>query len=155
MAVAEGVADFVGGELADSEKGHLQGFGGVFLVFLICADHTFGDEEILADALGAEGDSSFDDFAGAGVCDGPTGGPAASGAVDPVDDVIANVPRVGVFGEQFDLEGVAVADGFEGLVPPAAAFEEGGADGLGGAAIDVIDDRLDGIADFGVGVFLL
>ncbi len=38
------------------------------------------------------------------------------------------------------------AGGLEGLIPPARAFEQSGADGLGGAAVDVVLDGGDGFA---------
>ena len=98
---------------------------------------------------------ALDDFAGTRIDDACAVRPAASGAVDPLDHVVAEVHGVGVFGQEFDAEGVFVAGGFEGLVPPAGAFEEGGADGFGRAAIEVIDDGFYGFAEFCGGIFFL
>jgi hypothetical protein len=40
------------------------------------------------------------------------------------------------------------------LIPPAGAFEESGADGLGGAAVNVVLDGCDGFAGVGAGGIL-
>ncbi len=107
----------------------------------------FGDEVVLAAAEGAEGDVALDDLAGAGVADGGAVAPAAGVAVDPLDDVVADVHGVGAGGEDVDLEGSgSPAGGLECLVPPARAFDERGADGLGGSAVDVVLDGSDGDA---------
>ena len=68
--------------------------------------------------------------------------------MDPLDHVVADVHGVGVGGEDVDALKVPLrpAGGLEGLVPPACAFEESGADGFGGAAIDVVLDGRDGFA---------
>ena len=67
--------------------------------------------------------------------------------MDPLDHVVANVHGVGVGGEDVSLEGsFSPACGLEGLVPPTSAFQEGGADGLGGTVIDVVLNRNDGFA---------
>ncbi len=64
-----------------------------------------------------------------------------------MDDVVADVHGVGVGGEDVDAEGsFGPAGGLEGLIPPACAFEECGADGLGCAAIDIVLDGGDGFA---------
>jgi len=75
--------------------------------------------------------------------------------VNPLDDVVADVHGVGVGGEDVDAEGAfGPACGLEGLIPPARAFEEGGADGLGGAAVNVVLDGGDGFAAlFAGGIF--
>ena len=84
-----------------------------------------------------------------GSVDGCPVAPAAGVAVDPLDDVVADVHRVGVGGEDVDAEGAfGPAGGLEGLIPPACAFEEGGADGFGCAAVDVVLDGGDGFAGF-------
>ena len=148
---AEGVADFVGGELA--QAGHHQFVdvraGGAVRVG---GEQGLGDHAQVAVAQRGEGDDALQDFAGARVPDHFAVGEAAGGAGHPGDDVVADVDRVGVLGEEFDLEGVAEAGGLEGRVPPAGAFEEGGAHRLGGAAVDVVEDRLDGFTDGGRGV---
>jgi len=76
--------------------------------------------------------------------------------VDPLDDVVADVHGVGAGGEDVDAEGVGgPAGGLKGLVPPARAFEQSGADGFGSAAVDVVLDGRDGLAGVGAGgVFL-
>ena len=90
---------------------------------------------------------AFDDFAGAGIDYCGAVAPAASVAVDPLDHVVADVHGVGAGGENVDAEGAfGPAGGLEGLIPPASAFEQGGADGFGGAAIDVVLDGSDGFA---------
>jgi hypothetical protein len=106
----------------------------------------------LSGAEGSEGDVAFDDLAGAGVGDGFAVAPAAGVAVDPLDDVVADVHGVGAFGEEIDAERVRCpAGGLKGLVPPAGAFEESGSDGFRCAAIDVVLDGGDGLAGVGAG----
>ena len=86
-------------------------------------EEGFGDEVVLAAAEGAEGDVAFDDLAGARVGDLGAVAPAAGVAVDPLDDVVADVHGVGVGGEDVDAEGAfSPACGLEGLIPPARAF---------------------------------
>ena len=67
--------------------------------------------------------------------------------MNPLDDVVADVHGVGVGGEKVDAEGAfSPARRLEGLVPPACAFEQGGADGLGCSPIDVVLDGGNGLA---------
>ena len=65
----------------------------------------------------------------------------------PVDDVVADVEGMHVLRTHLHPEGVAVARGLEGLVPPARAIEERAANGLGRAGIEVVDDGLHRIGD--------
>ena len=51
-------------------------------------------------------------------------------------------------------EGIAIARGLEGLIPPACAVQESAANRLRRARIEVIDDRLDRIGDLGPGIHL-
>ena len=155
---AEGVAGLVRGELAGALKDHGEhGITGGRERFAVevGAEEGFVDEVVLAAAEGAEGDVAFDDFAGAGIDDGGAVAPAAGVAVDPLDHVVADVHGVGAGGEDVSLEGAfGPACGLEGLIPPACAFEECGADGFGGAAVDVVLDGRDGFAVcFAGGVF--
>ena len=156
---AEGVAGLVRGELAGALRGPWRAWdrervGGV------CRDvgreQSFVDEVVLAAAERAEGDVALDDLAGAGIDDGGAVAPAAGVAMDPLDHVVADVHGVGAGGEDVDAEGSwRPAGGLEGLIPPARAFEESGADGFGGAAVDVVLDGRDGFAvGLAVGIFL-
>ena len=102
------------------------------------------EQVVLPHAERAERDVPLDDLARPRVGDGRAVAPAARGAVDPLDDVVAHVHHVGGVRQHLHLEGVSVAGGGEGVVPPAGTVEEGAADGLGGAGVEVVDDRLDG-----------
>src|SRR6266851_1631972 len=95
---------------------------------------------------GAEGYVALDDLAGAWVGNLGAVAPASGVAVNPLDDVVADVHGVGVGGEDVDAEGVVPAGSGEGLVPPAGAFEECGADGFGGSTVDVVLDGGYGLA---------
>ena len=152
MHEAEGVADLVRGELAGAGENHLQHVFGDGLAFDVGREQRFGDHVILAGAAGAERDLALDDLAGAGIDDGVAVAPAARITMHPLDHVVANVHGVGAFGEDFDDEGVFEAGGLEGLVPPGCAFDQRGSDGLGRAAVHVVNEGLDGLADGGVGV---
>ncbi len=150
---AEGVAGLVCGELAGAGEDHgehgiarrWQGFA-----VEVRREESFVDEVVLAAAERAEGDVALDDFSGAGIDDGSAVAPAAGVAMDPLDHVVADVHGVGVGGEDVNLEGsFSPAGGLEGLVPPACAFEQRGADGFGCAVVDVV---LDGRDRFAVGL---
>ena len=75
--------------------------------------------------------------------------------MDPLDDVVANVEVVGTLRHHPDLEGVAIPGRLEGLVPPARALEQRRPHRLGGATVEVVDDRLDRLADGGRRIPLL
>src|SRR5260221_14555159 len=64
----------------------------------------------------------------------------------PLNYVVAHVHWIRAGRHQLDAKRISVTGGFEGLVPPARAFNQCRAHRLRRAAIDVIDDRLDGIA---------
>ena len=89
-----------------------------------------------------------------GSADGAADAPAARGAVHPVDHVVADVHGVGAVGQHGDLEGIAEAGGFEGLVPPARAFDQRLAHVFRRAGVHPIFDGLHGLADGGGGVLL-
>ena len=157
---AEGVAGLMRGELAEALQDH--GEHGVVRwrdgpALDVGTEQRLGDEVILAAAEGAESDIALHDLAGAWVGDGGAVAPAAGVAMYPLDHVIADVHGVGVGGEDVDLEGAfGPAGGLESLVPPACAFEQGGADGLGRAIIDVVLDGRFGLAGGAAGgVFLV
>src|ERR1700733_1858902 len=138
------------GELAETGEDHLEHgvvLGCDGLAVCVGGEEGFGDEVVLAAAEGAEGYVALDDLAGAWIDDSGAVAPAASVAVDPLDDVVADVHGVGVGGEKVDAEGVfGPAGGLEGLVPPSGSFKQCGADGFGCAAIDVVLDRGYGFA---------
>ncbi len=151
---AEGVADLVGSELAGAGEDHFEHIGRDGFALGVGSKEGFRDAVVLAGAEAAEGYLTFDDFAGAGVGDGFAVAPTAGGAVDPLDDVVANIHGVGVGREDADLEGVFEAGSLKSGRPPTGAFDEGGADGLGCAAIDVVDDGVYRLAEGGGGVAL-
>ena len=144
---------FVGRELPQAGQGHLfearVGYSPVGVGF----HHALGDEEILSYAQGAQQHMSFDDLPGARVGYGAAVGPAAGGAVYPVDHIVAHVHGVCALGEYFYLKGVLIAGGFKCLVPPACPFYEGRADGFGCAAVEVVHDGFYGFAELGFRVF--
>ena len=73
----------------------------------------------------------------------------------PLDDVVTYVHRIDILGQQFDLECITIAGSLVCLVPPARAFDKRRTHGLRGATINVVDDRLDGLADIGLRVLLV
>ena len=147
VAQAEGVADFVRGELPDARQGGLVENIGLFVAGGVGREQAFEDEVILPVAQRAEGDGGLDDLAGARIGDRAAEAPAARGAVHPVDHVVADVHGVGALGQHGHLEGIAEAGGFEGLVPPACALDQRLADVFGRARVHPVLDGLDGIAD--------
>ena len=135
-------------------QGHLQHLRVLGLAFLIVGYQTLRDQVILPYAEGTEGNLSLDDLASAGIDHSASVGPAARGAVNPLDDVVTNVHRIGVGREHDEPERVAESCGFERLIPPVTPFEQRGTDGFGSSGIEVVDDGLDRVADDRAGIFL-
>src|SRR5215471_15347315 len=73
----------------------------------------------------------------------------------PLNDVVAHVHRIDIRWHDFDAKRVAITGSFESLVPPTRAFGQSRTHRLRRAAIDVINDRLNGIADWRRRIFLL
>ena len=150
----EGVADLMRRQLPQAGQRHLFHARVHFLSEFIFRDQPLGDQVILAHAQRAEGHLPLDDFARARVGDGDAVGPAAGGAMHPLDQVVADVHGVGFSGQQLHPEGIAKSGGLECLRPPARTVEERGTDGFGRAGIEVINDRLHRLAQGGGGVAL-
>ena len=147
VAEAEGVADLVRRELAQPREHHPRQLRRRLVAGAIRRQQALREQVVLPRAQRSERDVALDDLAGARVLDAGAVAPAARGGVQPLDDVVADIERIGALRHQLDAEGVAVAGGFEGLRPPARAVEQRRADRLRRAAIEVVDDRLDGVAD--------
>src|SRR5215213_1172644 len=73
----------------------------------------------------------------------------------PLNHVVTNVHRIDIRRHEFNAEGIFVSEGFEGLAPPARAFEQCRTNGLRCSTIHVIDNRLDCFADTCCRIFLL
>ena len=151
---AERVADLVGRQLADARKRHVE-HRVRHIIAVVGPGQAFRDKVVLAHAQRTERHVAFEDLARARVDDRVAVRPAARRPMHPLDDVIANVERVRVLGEHLDAKRVAIPGGFERLVPPARAFEQCASHGLGRPGIEVVDDRLDRLADLGRGVDFL
>ena len=98
---------------------------------------------------------AFDDLARARIRDGIAIGPSTRGAMHPLDDVVADIHRVSIRGQDFDAKCVAVSGSFERLVPPARAVKQCGTHGFWRARVHIIDDRLDRLTDRSRWVFFL
>ena len=146
---ADRVPDLVRGELADTGQGQFQRIVRRAGAGAVGAKQAFEDHPVLPHALAAQDDMSLDDLAGARIDNRCTIGPAAGLAVHPLDDVVADIERVGVFGQKLDPEGVFIAGRLEGLGPPGRAFDQGVADQGRCAAVEIVDDGLDHGAAFG------
>ena len=59
-----------------------------------------------------------------------------------MNDVVADIARIGTIGQHFDPERVDEPRGFERFVPPPGAVEKRAPNRLGHTAVQVIDDRL-------------
>ena len=81
--------------------------------------------------------------------------PGPLGAVDPLDAGVARVQERRAFGEVLDHEGVPEARLLEGVVPPERCLPDRRALGLGNPAVEVVDDRLDGLGERRLRVLLL
>lgn len=92
---------------------------------------------------------ALDDLAGARIDDRSTVGPSPRLAVHPLDDVVADVERMGVLGQEFNPEGVFIAGRLEGLGPPVRALDQRVTDERRRAPVEIVDDRFDHGAAFG------
>ena len=130
---AQGVAGFVGGKLADALENHLQrgivGRIGCGFIFFVGREKGLGDEVILAATEAAEGHIALDDFPVARIDDGCAVAPSTGVAIDPLDDVVADIHGIGALREEVDAECAGgPAGGLESLIPPARSFDEGVSD---------------------------
>ena len=142
MREAQGVAHLVRRQLAKPRDGDLHRIVGAALALLVGAHQALEDQHVLAHPKGAQQHRALDDLAGARVGDRLAVGPAAGGAVHPVDDVVADVQGVGALRHDLHAIGVLEAGGLEGLGPPAGALLQGRADRLRRGAVHVVDDGL-------------
>ena len=154
--------DFVRGELPDSRERHQRRarrrihLRKCFIAgFRVLRHETATDQRILPDAKRSEEDVSFDDLPGARIGDRLARRPAARGAVNPVDDVVADVHRVGVGGKHLHLERIRKSGGFKRHRPPGGSFDQCTPDRLRRSVVDVVDDRLDRIRHCRARVLLL
>src|SRR5205085_10885782 len=81
----------------------------------------------------------LDDLAGSRIVDRLSVGPSARRAVDPVDDIVPSVERVGAFGQNFGAKGIDETRGLECLVPPADTLAKRAPARFGSGAVDVKD----------------
>jgi len=95
---------------------------------------SLGDLVVLAGAQTAQGDLAFDDFASAGSVTASHSS-SAGDAIDPLDHVVANIHRIGAFGEDFDAKCILESRGFEGLHPPVGSLDESGTNRLRRASV--------------------
>jgi len=73
----------------------------------------------------------------------------------PLDNVVANVHGIGALGEHFNPKRILETGGFKRLIPPACTLNQRAANWFRRAAIDVIHDRLDRLANRRCGILLL
>src|SRR5215212_5703261 len=73
----------------------------------------------------------------------------------PLNDFVTHVHRIDIRGHDLDAKRVFVSEGFKGLAPPARTFEQCRTNGLGRAAIYVINNRPHWLANPRVWIFLL
>ena len=146
---AQGVADLVGGEFAQAGDRDLHRIARTAGSVLVGADQALEDQHVLAHPERAQEDRALDDLAGARIGDRLAVGPAAGGAVDPVDDVVADVQRVGALRHDLHAIGVLEARRLEGLGPPARALTQRRTHRFRRGAVDVEDD---GFLDRGDGL---
>ena len=98
---------------------------------------------------------SLDDLARARIGHRAAVAPAPRRPVYPLDDVVAHVERIGSGRHQLHAERIPVPGRLERLVPPARAIQQRRADRLRRPPVQVVDDRLDHLADRGRRVPLL
>ena len=128
MLQAECVTDFMGRKLSYTSQRHLQHgivAAGARASGVVGVQETLGNEVILADAQGSKQYVALDDLSGARIGDARAVAPAPSGAVDPVDDVVAYIQRIGAFGQYLHAEGINVPGRFKRFIPPPPPLEKG------------------------------
>ena len=149
------VPDFVRRELPQPCQRHfLHGFWDRLPLF-VRSEQSLRDQVILPHTQGAKRNMPLDDLPGARICDGGAVRPPARGAVDPLNNVVPHIHRVGSLRHHLHPEGVSVAGRFKCLAPPAGTVQQRGPDRLRRAAVEVVHDRLNRLADGSRGVLLL
>ena len=143
MGQAERVPDLVGGQLANTRQGELDGIVRGPGTGLRRAGQSLEEQPILTQSQRPQAHVTFEHLARAGIGDTTAIRPAARRAMDPLHDVVAHIHRVGIFRQHLDVEGVLEACPCEGFGPPAHAVDDGAANRLGYRWIDVVDQRLD------------
>ncbi len=93
------MAYLVRGQLAQARQDEVGQHPRMLVADDIRRGQPLADEVILLRAQRAEEDLTFDDLAGARIDNALAPAPAACRAVDPVDDVVTDVHRVGALGQ--------------------------------------------------------
>src|SRR6516165_11944621 len=95
----------------------------------------------------------FDDFPGTRIDNTCTIGPATGRAMHPLNDVVAQIHRIGTLGQELNPKSVPVAGRFEGLIPPVGTLKKRGTNRLGRSAVEAVDDGLHRFATAAPGSF--
>jgi len=140
---AKRVPNLVSGELAQASERQLDEFRSGFVAVDERRRQSRGQQVVLANTERPERNVPLDDLPGSGIPHGRPVAPTARRPMDPLDDVVSHVHRVGAFREHLHAKGILESDGLEGLVPPAGAFEQCRAHRLGRPPVEVVDDGLD------------
>ena len=98
MFQSEGVADFVSRKLPQTRQRHFHHLGRNGFTRLVGREQALGNQIILPHAQRAERDVAFNDFTGAGIHHAYTIRPPARCAVHPLNYVVTQIHRIGVFG---------------------------------------------------------
>ena len=117
--------------------------------------HPGTEQKILPGTLRVERYIALKDLAGSRIDNAVADRPAACRAVHPIDDVVAHIHRVGVRRQHLDLKSVSKTRGLVGLIPPSGTLDQCVLYLFRRTVINVINYRLNGLADGRRRVFFL
>ena len=143
------------GKLAQSGQSHFLHNRRDRLAFFIWSKQSLGNEKILPHSQRSQQNMPFDNLAGTRIPHATAVRPATGRPVYPVYNVVTNVHWVCVFGQNFYLKGIFVSGSLKGLVPPFGAVDKRGANRLRCCGIDIVNDRLNCLADCSFRVLFL
>ena len=129
------------GELPDARQRDLRRIVRPAGPGLVRPDQPFVDQHVLPHAQRPQQHRSLQDLAGARVGHSIAIGPAPRRAIDPVDDIVPHVERVGPVRQDLDAIGIDISRRLERRLPPRCPFQQRGADRLGRGIVDIEGDR--------------
>ena len=151
----ERVPHFVRRKLPQSRERHLLHLWRNWLSFFIRREQSLRDQKILPHAQRPERHLPLDNFPRPRIDDAFAIRPAARRAMHPLNHVVAQIHRVRALRHHLDAKRIPVSCCLKRLLPPVRAFQQRRPNRLRRPAIEVIHDRLDGLAHRRARIFFL
>ncbi len=139
---AQRMADFMRGQLANAIQCQ-------FDRIIVAAAAGFGracqpleNHAIVTDALRAQDDMALDELAAARINDAAAIGPATRLSMHPLHDVVADVQRVRISGQNFHPVSIGKTGSGKGFLPPTGTIKQRLLDGCWRTGVNVEHNRL-------------